>query len=182
MLPLRPPTLFSSPHHSPSSLIRLFHFDHRTYPRGPVLTPDYPSSLFTSHSAHHLQLDHIATCLPNPSLEADGKAILNYHLTRAPVIKPTPLPAPSQAQRTPKLASLYFPKTSRRQGRPRPSRGHIPVADGPRCQVRCKARSIDQEERQERSLWPLTRTWPEARAWIEAEQAKSRRLRQSTAS
>ena len=26
--------------------------------------------------------------------EADGKALLNYHLTRAPVIKPTPLPAP----------------------------------------------------------------------------------------
>ncbi|GAB7352449.1 hypothetical protein MBLNU459_g2860t1 [Dothideomycetes sp. NU459] len=41
-------------------------------------------------------------------LEADGKAILNYHLTRAPVIKPTPLPASSTHNAAPKLASLHF--------------------------------------------------------------------------
>ena len=41
-------------------------------------------------------------------LEADGKAILNYHLTRAPVIKPTPLPASSTHNPPSKLASLYF--------------------------------------------------------------------------
>jgi hypothetical protein len=42
-------------------------------------------------------------------LEADGKAILNYHLTRAPVIKPTPLPAAATHNPPPKLASLHFP-------------------------------------------------------------------------
>src|SRR3954451_8617508 len=43
-------------------------------------------------------------------LEADGKAILNYHLTRAPVIKPTPLP-PSTTHNPPsRLASLHFPE------------------------------------------------------------------------
>jgi ATP citrate (pro-S)-lyase len=41
--------------------------------------------------------------------EADGKAILNYHLTRAPVIKPSPLPPSKSHNPPPKLASLYFP-------------------------------------------------------------------------
>ncbi|CAD0099578.1 unnamed protein product [Aureobasidium mustum] len=41
-------------------------------------------------------------------LEADGKAILNYHLTRAPVIKPTPLPAAANHNPHAKLCSLYF--------------------------------------------------------------------------
>jgi len=41
--------------------------------------------------------------------EADGKAIINYHLTRAPVIKPSPLP-PSKTHNAPsKLALLSFP-------------------------------------------------------------------------
>ncbi|ORY60102.1 ATP-citrate synthase subunit 2 [Pseudomassariella vexata] len=43
-------------------------------------------------------------------LEADGKAILNYHLTRAPVIKPTPLPKSATHNPPPRLASLYFPE------------------------------------------------------------------------
>jgi len=42
--------------------------------------------------------------------EADGKAIINYHLTRAPVIKPTPLPAASTHNPSPKLAALHFPE------------------------------------------------------------------------
>ncbi|KAI1372256.1 hypothetical protein F4677DRAFT_432872 [Hypoxylon crocopeplum] len=42
--------------------------------------------------------------------EADGKAILNYHLTRAPVIKPSPLPKPTKHNPPPRLASLYFPE------------------------------------------------------------------------
>ncbi len=41
-------------------------------------------------------------------LEADGKAILNYHLTRAPVIKPTPLPASATHNPPAKLASIRF--------------------------------------------------------------------------
>ncbi|EMT68238.1 Putative ATP-citrate synthase subunit 2 [Fusarium odoratissimum] len=43
-------------------------------------------------------------------LEADGKAILNYHLTRAPVIKPSPLPAPTTHNPPSRLASLHFPE------------------------------------------------------------------------
>lgn len=42
--------------------------------------------------------------------EADGKAILNYHLTRAPVIKPSPLPPSKTHNPPPKLASLNFPE------------------------------------------------------------------------
>jgi len=41
-------------------------------------------------------------------LEGDGKAILNYHLTRAPTIKPSPLP-PSKTHNPPaKLATIHF--------------------------------------------------------------------------
>ena len=43
-------------------------------------------------------------------LEADGKAILNYHLTRAPVIKPTPLPPAATHNPSPKLATINFPE------------------------------------------------------------------------
>ncbi|KAK4228322.1 hypothetical protein QBC38DRAFT_475401 [Podospora fimiseda] len=43
-------------------------------------------------------------------LEADGKAIINYHLTRAPLIKPSPLPNPTKHNPPPRLASLYFPE------------------------------------------------------------------------
>ncbi|CAK7227652.1 beta subunit of ATP citrate lyase [Sporothrix curviconia] len=42
--------------------------------------------------------------------EADGKAILNYHLTRAKVIKPSPLPASTTHNAPPRLASLHFPE------------------------------------------------------------------------
>jgi ATP citrate (pro-S)-lyase len=43
-------------------------------------------------------------------LEADGKAILNYHLTRAPVIKPSPLPPPTKHNPPPRLATITFPE------------------------------------------------------------------------
>jgi len=43
-------------------------------------------------------------------LEADGKAILNYHLTRASVIKPSPLPPPTKHNPPPRLATLNFPE------------------------------------------------------------------------
>lgn len=49
-------------------------------------------------------------------LEADGKAILNYHLTRAPVIKPAPLPAPTTHNPPPRLATLNFPEDADVQG------------------------------------------------------------------
>jgi len=42
--------------------------------------------------------------------EADGKAIINYHLTRAPVIKPTPLAKSTTHNAPPRLASLSFPE------------------------------------------------------------------------
>ena len=49
-------------------------------------------------------------------LEADGKAILNYHLTRAPVIKPAPLPSPTTHNPPPRLAVLNFPEDADVQG------------------------------------------------------------------
>lgn len=49
-------------------------------------------------------------------LEADGKAILNYHLTRAPTIKPAPLPAPATHNPPPRLATLNFPEDADVQG------------------------------------------------------------------
>lgn len=49
-------------------------------------------------------------------LEADGKAILNYHLTRAPTIKPSPLPPPTTHNPPPRLATLNFPEDADVQG------------------------------------------------------------------
>ena len=40
--------------------------------------------------------------------EADGKAILNYWLTRSPLIKASPLPTSGVHNPPPRLATLYF--------------------------------------------------------------------------
>ncbi|KPI38204.1 putative ATP-citrate synthase subunit 2 [Cyphellophora attinorum] len=50
-------------------------------------------------------------------LEADGKAILNYHLTRAPLVKPSPLKSTGQHNAPSKLASIYFPEDEQRRGK-----------------------------------------------------------------
>lgn len=97
--------------------------------------------------------------------EADGKAILNYHLTRAPVIKPSPLPPPTKHNPPPRLASLHFPE----------DKNVADVLDQAEVTypwlLQSGARFVakpDQliKRRGKSGLLALNKTWPEAKAWI----------------
>ncbi|RYO95805.1 hypothetical protein DL765_011767 [Monosporascus sp. GIB2] len=98
-------------------------------------------------------------------LEADGKAILNYHLTRAPVIKPTPLPQSTTHNPPPRLASLYFPEDADVAGVLNQAEVTYPWL------LHADARFVakpDQliKRRGKSGLLALNKTWPEAKAWI----------------
>jgi len=104
-------------------------------------------------------------------LEADGKAILNYHLTRAPVIKPTPLPASATHNAPARLASLHFAADASVKD----------VLDQAEVQYPWLLQSgskfvakPDQliKRRGKSGLLALNKTWPEARAWIEERAGK----------
>ncbi|KAI9869981.1 MAG: glutathione synthetase ATP-binding domain-like protein [Pleopsidium flavum] len=108
-------------------------------------------------------------------LEADGKAILNYHLTRAPVIKPTPLPASATHNPAPKLASLYFPEGASVSSILDQAESTYPwlFAKGARFVAK-----PDQliKRRGKSGLLALNKTWPEAREWIEARAGKEQQV------
>ncbi|KAL1985373.1 hypothetical protein VTN96DRAFT_7934 [Rasamsonia emersonii] len=97
--------------------------------------------------------------------EADGKAIISYHLTRAPVIKPTPLPPPTTHNPPPKLASIYFPEDADVNGVLDQAEATYPwlLAEGAKFVAK-----PDQliKRRGKSGLLALNKTWPEARAWI----------------
>ncbi|KAI9894578.1 MAG: glutathione synthetase ATP-binding domain-like protein [Vezdaea aestivalis] len=104
-------------------------------------------------------------------LEADGKAILNYHLTRAPVIKPSPLPKSETHNPPPKLASLYFPEDAQASGILDQAEATYPwlLATGAKFVAK-----PDQliKRRGKSGLLALNKTWPEAREWIEMRAGK----------
>ena len=104
-------------------------------------------------------------------LEADGKAILNYHLTRAPVIKPTPLPSSATHNASSKLAALYFAEGASASSVLDQAEATYPwlLAEGAKFVAK-----PDQliKRRGKSGLLALNKTWPEARAWIEARAGK----------
>jgi ATP citrate (pro-S)-lyase len=108
-------------------------------------------------------------------LEADGKAILNYHLTRAPVIKPTPLPASSTHNPPPKLASLYFPEDADVNGILDGAEATYPwlLKDGAKFVAK-----PDQliKRRGKSGLLALNKSWPEAKAWIAERAGKMQKV------
>jgi ATP citrate (pro-S)-lyase len=108
-------------------------------------------------------------------LEADGKAILNYHLTRAPVIKPTPLPPSSTHNPPAKLASLYFPEDASISSVLDQAENTYPwlLARGAKFVAK-----PDQliKRRGKSGLLALNKTWEEARAWIEARAGKTQQV------
>ncbi|KAI9821932.1 MAG: glutathione synthetase ATP-binding domain-like protein [Pycnora praestabilis] len=108
-------------------------------------------------------------------LEADGKAILNYHLTRAPVIKPTPLPASATHNPPTKLAALYFPEDASVAAVLDQAEATYPwlLVEGSKFVAK-----PDQliKRRGKSGLLALNKTWKEARAWIEARAGKSQQV------
>jgi len=97
--------------------------------------------------------------------EADGKAILNYHLTRSPVISESPLPPPPHNAPA-KLASITFPEGS----------SPAAILDGAEQQypwlLEQGAKFVakpDQliKRRGKAGLLALNKNWADARAWIQ---------------
>ncbi|KAL1869775.1 beta subunit of ATP citrate lyase [Paecilomyces lecythidis] len=104
-------------------------------------------------------------------LEADGKAILNYHLTRAPVIKPTPLPAAATHNPPPKLASIYFPEDADVKGVLDQAEATYPWLLTKGAKFVAKPDQLIKR-RGKSGLLALNKTWEEAREWIEVRAGK----------
>ncbi|EGS23108.1 ATP citrate lyase-like protein [Thermochaetoides thermophila DSM 1495] len=97
--------------------------------------------------------------------EADGKAILNYHLTRAPVIKPSPLPPPAEHNPPPKLASLRFPEGADINAVLDKAEKTYPWLLEPGARFVAKPDQLIKR-RGKSGLLALNKTWAEARAWV----------------
>lgn len=108
-------------------------------------------------------------------LEADGKAILNYHLTRAPVIKPSPLPPASTHNPPSKLASLYFPENADVAGVLDQAETTYPWLLAKDAKFVAKPDQLIKR-RGKSGLLALNKTWSEARAWIQARAGKSQQV------
>jgi hypothetical protein len=108
-------------------------------------------------------------------LEADGKAILNYHLTRAPVIKPTPLPPAATHNPPSKLASLHFAADEDIKGVLDQAEATYPWLLTPGSKFVAKPDQLIKR-RGKSGLLALNKTWPEAREWIEARAGKEQRV------
>ena len=98
-------------------------------------------------------------------LEADGKAILNYHLTRAPVIKPTPLPPSSTHNPAPKLASIYFPEDADVGSVLDQAEATYPWLLAANAKFVAKPDQLIKR-RGKSGLLALNKTWPEAKEWV----------------
>ncbi|KUL86603.1 hypothetical protein ZTR_03029 [Talaromyces verruculosus] len=108
-------------------------------------------------------------------LEADGKAILNYHLTRAPVIKPTPLPRAATHNPPPKLASLYFPEDADVNGILDQAEATYPWLLAKDAKFVAKPDQLIKR-RGKSGLLALNKTWAEARAWIAERAGKEQQV------
>jgi len=107
--------------------------------------------------------------------EADGKAILNYHLTRAPVIKPSPLPPSSTHNAPPKLAHLYFPADAQVSDILDQAEVSYPWLLVPGSKFVAKPDQLIKR-RGKSGLLALNKTWPEAKAWIAERAGKEQKV------
>jgi ATP citrate (pro-S)-lyase len=107
--------------------------------------------------------------------EADGKAIVNYHLTRAPVIKPTPLPKPTTHNAPPKLASLHFDADADIKGVLDQAESTYPWLLAPGARFVAKPDQLIKR-RGKSGLLALNKSWADARQWIEERAGKTQRV------
>jgi ATP citrate (pro-S)-lyase len=108
-------------------------------------------------------------------LEADGKAILNYHLTRAQVIKPSPLPKSATHNPPPKLASLHFPEDATVSSILDNAETLYPWLLAPGAKFVAKPDQLIKR-RGKSGLLALNKTWPEAKAWIAERAGKPQKV------
>ncbi|KAI5284079.1 glutathione synthetase ATP-binding domain-like protein [Ascosphaera aggregata] len=102
--------------------------------------------------------------------EADGKAILNYHLTRSPLIKPSPLPSPPHNLPL-KLVSLTFPSSVSPSSVFAAAEKSYPWLLDPQARFVAKPDQLIKR-RGKSGLLALNVTWKEAKAWVEQRAAK----------
>ena len=107
--------------------------------------------------------------------EADGKAILNYHLTRAPVIKPSPLPNSTTHNPPSKLASLHFPEDAAVSSILDNAESLHPWLLAPGAKFVAKPDQLIKR-RGKSGLLALNKTWPEAKAWIAERAGKPQKV------
>jgi len=108
-------------------------------------------------------------------LEADGKAILNFHLTRAPVIKPSPLPKSTKHNAPPRLASLHFPEGVDVNGILDQAEATYPWLLQPGAKFVAKPDQLIKR-RGKSGLLALNKTWPEAKAWVAERAGKAQKV------
>ncbi|KAI9903189.1 hypothetical protein N3K66_002541 [Trichothecium roseum] len=108
-------------------------------------------------------------------LEADGKAVLNYHLTRAPVIKPTPLAAPTTHNPPPRLASLHFPDDRTVEDVLNQAEVTYPWLLQPDAKFVAKPDQLIKR-RGKSGLLALNKSWPDAKAWIAERATKEQKV------
>ncbi|KAH8899709.1 glutathione synthetase ATP-binding domain-like protein [Thozetella sp. PMI_491] len=107
-------------------------------------------------------------------LEADGKAILNYHLTRAPILSPSPLAAPKHNP-PPRLASLYFPEDADVMAVLNQAEVTYPWLLQPGAKFVAKPDQLIKR-RGKSGLLALNKTWPEAKAWVAERAGKAQKV------
>ncbi|KAK4152764.1 hypothetical protein C8A00DRAFT_44245 [Chaetomidium leptoderma] len=108
-------------------------------------------------------------------LEADGKAIINYHLTRAPVIKPSPLPTPTKHNAPPRLASLYFPADEDVNAVLDQAEITYPWLLHQDAKFVAKPDQLIKR-RGKSGLLALNKPWAEARAWVAERAGKTQKV------
>ncbi|GAB7338726.1 hypothetical protein MBLNU457_5441t1 [Dothideomycetes sp. NU457] len=108
-------------------------------------------------------------------LEADGKAILNYHLTRAPVIKPTPLPPSANHNAPSRLASLHFPANEDVKNVLDQAEVKYPWLLQSGSKFVAKPDQLIKR-RGKSGLLCLNKSWSECREWIQARAGKVQRV------
>lgn len=97
--------------------------------------------------------------------EADGKAILNYHLTRSPVISESPLPPPPHNAPA-KLASITFPEGSSPAAILDAAEQQYPWLLEQGAKFVAKPDQLIKR-RGKAGLLALNKNWTDARAWIQ---------------
>lgn len=108
-------------------------------------------------------------------LEADGKAILNFHLTRAPTIKPSPLPPQTKHNPPARLASLHFPEDANVEDILNQAEVTYPWLLQPNAKFVAKPDQLIKR-RGKSGLLALNKTWPEAKVWIAERAGKAQKV------